>query len=148
MVIQILFKALIYFKVTLLLICNSSPLLHCMTSHMAFMHCMNLYRLQLLCSNHKCHIDVLLQATNLVLDLLLLILNCSFTSFTNYKTDVWFANARNTALTDIYQAQGLYYKGDALVVPNTPELKHTILHELCCRPCCCHKIYNVQCMFW
>lgn len=45
-----------------------------------------------------------------------------------YETDPWFATARNTALLDIYQE--LYYKGDALVVPDIPQLKRTILREL------------------
>ena len=45
-----------------------------------------------------------------------------------HETDPWFATARNTALLDIYQ--GLYYKGDALVVPDIPELKRAILRAL------------------
>ena len=45
-----------------------------------------------------------------------------------YETDPWFTSASNTALLDIYQ--GLYYRGHALVVPDLPELKRTILREL------------------
>ena len=46
------------------------------------------------------------------------------------ETDPWFASASHTTNLDVYQ--GLYYMGDALaiVVPDIPELKRTILHEL------------------
>ena len=45
-----------------------------------------------------------------------------------YETDPWFAISSNTAVLDIYQ--GLYYRNHALVVPDIPELKRTILREL------------------
>ena len=48
--------------------------------------------------------------------------------YRGYETDPWFATASHTANLDIHQ--GLYYKGDALVVPDIPELKRSILHEL------------------
>ena len=48
--------------------------------------------------------------------------------YRGYETDLRFASASNTANLDVYQ--GLYYKGDALVVPDIPGLKRTILHEL------------------
>ena len=45
-----------------------------------------------------------------------------------YETDPWFAAILDTAILDIYQR--LYYRGHALVVPNIPELKRTILRAL------------------
>ena len=48
--------------------------------------------------------------------------------YRGYEIDPWFATASHTANLDIHQ--GLYYKGDALVVPDIPELKRSILHEL------------------
>ena len=45
-----------------------------------------------------------------------------------YSVDSWFASVRNTATLDIYQ--GLYYRGDALVIPDIPELKRSIMQEL------------------
>ena len=47
---------------------------------------------------------------------------------TSYRHSVSMASASNTAILDIYQ--GLYYRGHALVMPNIPELKPTILREL------------------
>ena len=68
-----------------------------------------------------------------------------------YETDSWFASASNTALLDIYQ--GLYYRGHALVVPDLPELKRTILRELHDANYAGHlgserTIHNVQRMYW
>ena len=68
-----------------------------------------------------------------------------------YSKDPWFASANNTALLEIYQ--GLYYKGDALVVPDMPELKRTILRELHDANYAGHvgtvrTIHNVQRMYW
>ena len=68
-----------------------------------------------------------------------------------YETDPWFASASNTAILDIYQ--GLYYRGHALVVPNIPELKRTILRELHDANYAGHvgsdkTIDNVQRMYW
>ena len=48
--------------------------------------------------------------------------------YRGYETDLRFASASQIADLDVYQ--GLYYKGDALVVPDIPELKRTILHKL------------------
>ena len=67
------------------------------------------------------------------------------------ETDPWFASASNTANLDVYQ--GLYYRGDALVVPDIPELKHTILHELHDANYAGHvgshrTIRSVQRMYW
>ena len=67
-----------------------------------------------------------------------------------YETDPWFATASHTANLDIHQ--GLYYKGDALV-PNIPELKRSILHELhdanYARHVGSHRtIHSVQRMYW
>ena len=45
-----------------------------------------------------------------------------------YSADPWSASARNTAALDIYQ--GLCYRGDALVIPDIPELKRSIMQEL------------------
>ena len=45
-----------------------------------------------------------------------------------YSQDPWFEKGSNTAWLDLYQ--GLYYRGDALVIPDVPKLKHAILHEL------------------
>ena len=68
-----------------------------------------------------------------------------------YETNPWFASASNTALLDIYQ--GLYYRGHALVVPDLPELKRTILRELHDANYAGHvgserTIHNVQRMYW
>lgn len=43
------------------------------------------------------------------------------------EADPWVATAHNTAILDIIPACTTW--GDALVVPDIPELKHTILHE-------------------
>jgi len=45
-----------------------------------------------------------------------------------YTTDPWFADTSHTA--EVESWQGLYYKGDALVVPDIPDLKARILKEL------------------
>ena len=45
-----------------------------------------------------------------------------------YTTDPWFADANHTAELDLWH--DLYYKGDALVVPDIPNLKGAILKEL------------------
>ena len=45
-----------------------------------------------------------------------------------YTTDPWFADTNHTA--ELESWQGLYYKGDALVVPDIPDLKARILKEL------------------
>ena len=68
-----------------------------------------------------------------------------------YETDPWFASASNTALLDTYQ--GLYYRGHALVVPDLPELRRTILRELHDANYAGHvgserTIHNVQRMYW
>ena len=44
-----------------------------------------------------------------------------------YTQDPWFERGSNTAWLDLYQ--GLYYRGDALVVPDARELKNAILWE-------------------
>ena len=56
----------------------------------------------------------------------------------------------HTTSLDAYQ--GLYYKGDALVVPDFPELKRTILHELHDANYAGHvgshrTLHSVQCMY-
>ena len=71
--------------------------------------------------------------------------------YRGYETDPWFASASYTANLDVYQ--GLYYKGDALVVPDVPELKRTILHELHDANYAGHvgshrTIHSVQRMYW
>ena len=68
-----------------------------------------------------------------------------------YSTDPWFSSASNTAQLDIYQ--GLYYQGDALVVPDILELKRMILRELHDANYAGHvgyhrTIHNVQRMYW
>ena len=45
-----------------------------------------------------------------------------------YTTDHWFADANHTAELELWH--GLYYKGDALVVPDLPNLKGAILEKL------------------
>ncbi len=45
-----------------------------------------------------------------------------------YTTDPWFADKNHTA--ELESWQGLYYKGDALVVPDIPDLEARILKEL------------------
>ena len=71
--------------------------------------------------------------------------------YRGYETDPWFATASHTANLDIHQ--GLYYKGDALVVPDIPELKRSILHELHDANYAGHvgshrTIHSVQRMYW
>ena len=71
--------------------------------------------------------------------------------YQGYETDSWFASASHTANLDVYQ--GLYYKGDALVVPDVPELKRMILHELHDANYASHvgshrTIHSVQRMYW
>ena len=68
-----------------------------------------------------------------------------------YSADSWFASARNTADLDTYQ--GLYYRGDALVIPDIPELKRSILQELHGANYSGHvgyhrTIHNVNRMYW
>ena len=68
-----------------------------------------------------------------------------------YSIDSWFASARNTAALDTYQ--GLYYQGDALVIPNIPELKRSIMQELHGANYSGHvgyhrTIHNVNRMYW
>lgn len=68
-----------------------------------------------------------------------------------YSKDPWFASAANTTLLDIHH--GLYYKGDALVVPDIPALKQNILRELHDSNYAGHvgserTIHNVQRMYW
>ena len=45
-----------------------------------------------------------------------------------YHTDPWFSNEHNRADLELYN--GLYYKGDALVIPDVQKLKVAILKEL------------------
>lgn len=45
-----------------------------------------------------------------------------------YAQGPWTPSARNTSLLEAYH--GLYYRGNALVVQETPELKRSILQEL------------------
>ena len=45
-----------------------------------------------------------------------------------YTTDPWFADANHTAELELWH--GLYYMGDALVIPDIPNLKGAILNEL------------------
>ena len=68
-----------------------------------------------------------------------------------YSADSWFASARNTATLDIYQ--GLYYRGDALVIPDISELRHSIMQELHGANYSGHvgyhrTIQNVNRMYW
>ena len=68
-----------------------------------------------------------------------------------YSQDPWFSSVRNTATLDLYH--GLYYKDDALVVPDIPDLKRTILQELHDANYSGHvgyqrTIHNVQRMYW
>ena len=71
--------------------------------------------------------------------------------YRGHETDPWFATANHTAHLDIYQ--GLYYKGDVLVVPDIHELKRTIMHELHDANYAGHvgshrSIHSVQRMYW
>ena len=45
-----------------------------------------------------------------------------------YSLDPWFEKSSNTAWLDAHK--GLYYRGDALVIPNVQKLKNAVLHEL------------------
>ena len=68
-----------------------------------------------------------------------------------YSVDPWFQSVRNTALLEVYH--GLYYRGDALVVPDIPELKRSILKELHDANYSGHvgyqrTIHHVQRMYW
>ena len=45
-----------------------------------------------------------------------------------YEADAWFANQRN--LTSLALRDGLWWKGDQLVIPNIPDIRTSIMHEL------------------
>ena len=55
-----------------------------------------------------------------------------------YSANSWFASARNTAAFDIYQ--GLYYWGDALVLPDIPELKRRVARPVWRASHCKHTL--------
>ena len=45
-----------------------------------------------------------------------------------YKRDPWFAEPKN--LAELSHDRGLFFRGDALVIPDVPELKQQCLHEV------------------
>ena len=68
-----------------------------------------------------------------------------------YDTDPWFQQEQHVAGLELYN--GLFYKGDASVIPDLPELKKLILKELHELNYCGHVGYhrtqhNVQRRYW
>ena len=68
-----------------------------------------------------------------------------------YDTDPWFQQEHHVAGLELYN--GLFYKGDALVIPDNAELKNFILRELHDSNYCGHVGYhrtqhNVQRRYW
>jgi hypothetical protein len=68
-----------------------------------------------------------------------------------YATDAFFASKANTA--DLVMKQGLWYMGDLLVVPNSEQVKLTILTECHDTPYAGHvgrtkTLHNVRKNFW
>jgi hypothetical protein len=68
-----------------------------------------------------------------------------------YRSDPWFELSNN--LKDLQQKNGLWYRGNQLVVPNMPDIKRTILYELHSAPYSGHPGVektkaNVSRLFW
>ena len=68
-----------------------------------------------------------------------------------YDTDPWFQQEQHLAGLELYN--GLFYKGDAPVIPDVPELKKSFLKELHDSNYCGHVGYhrtqhNVQRRYW
>ena len=57
-----------------------------------------------------------------------------------YDTDPWFQQEHHLTGLELYN--GLFYKGDALVIPNVPELTKSILKELHDSNYCGHVGYH------